>query len=134
MSVPYGELASFSEDGNSIAYVTKITENYPFKRIRSGLASDVLIYDLKKGTADNITKSDATEGKPVWVNNKIYYISDGGTEKRRNIWVYDPDKKSKTQLTDCADIDINHMSAGPSDLVFQAGGRMYLLNLSNNKY
>lgn len=134
LPVPYGELASFSADGNSIAYVTKITENYPFKRIRSGLASDILIYDLKKGTADNVTKSDATEGKPVWVNNKIYYVSDGGPEKRRNIWVYDPDKKSKTQLTNFEDIDINHMSAGPSDLVFQAGGRMYLLNLSTNKY
>ncbi|HET6994200.1 MAG TPA: PDZ domain-containing protein [Chitinophagaceae bacterium] len=134
LNVPYGELASFSADGNSITYVTKITENYPFKRIRSGLASDVLIYDLKKGTADNITKSDASEGKPVWVNNKIYYVSDGGPEKRRNIWVYDPEKKSKTQLTSFDDIDINHMSAGPSELVFQAGGRLYLLNLSNNKY
>src|SRR6476660_9057715 len=134
LPIPYGELASFSPDGNNVAYVTKITENYPFKRIRSGLASDVLIYDLKKGTAENITKSDATEGKPVWVNNKIYYVSDGGTEKRRNIWVYDPEKKSKTQLTNFDDIDINHMSAGPSDLVFQAGGRMYLLNLSTNKY
>ena len=95
LPVPYGELASYSPDGNNIAYVTKITENYPFKRIRSGLASDVIIYDLKKGTAENITKSEVTEGKPVWVNNKIYYVSDEGTAKRRNIWVYDVSKKSK---------------------------------------
>jgi tricorn protease len=134
LPVPYGELASFSPDGNNIAYVTKITENYPFKRLRSGLASDVLVFDLKKGTAENITKSDATEGKPVWVNNKIYYISDAGAAKRRNIWVYDVDKKSKEQLTDFKDIDINHMSAGPDELVFQAGGRLYLLNLTTNKY
>ncbi|MDP9230992.1 MAG: PDZ domain-containing protein [Bacteroidota bacterium] len=134
LPVPYGELASFSPDGNNIAYVTRITENYPFKRIRSGLASDVIVFDLKKGTADNITKSDATEGKPVWVNNKIYYVSDGGSSRRRNIWVYDADKKSKEQLTNFADIDINHMSAGPEELVFEAGGRLYLLNLSTNKY
>ena len=95
LPVPYGELASFAPDGNSIAYVTKITENYPFKRIRSGLASDVYLYDLKKGTADNITKSDATEGKPIWVKNKVYYVSDGGTNRRRNIWVYDPSKKQR---------------------------------------
>ena len=67
LPVPYGELASFSPDGESLAYVTKITENYPFKRIRSGLASDVYLFDLKKGTAENITKTIATEGKPVWV-------------------------------------------------------------------
>ena len=134
LAVPYGELASYSPDGNSITYVTKITENYPFKRIRSGLASDVLIYDLKKGTADNITQSDATEGKPVWVNNKIYYVSDAGAGSRRNIWVYDADKKSKEQLTKFSGIDINHMSAGPEELVFEAGGRLYLLNLATHKY
>jgi len=134
LPVPYGELASYSSDGNQIAYVTKITENYPFKRIRSGLASDVIIYDLKKGTAENINKSEVTEGKPVWVNNKIYYVSDEGVGKRRNIWAYDVGTKAKKQLTDFADIDINHMSAGPDDLVFQAGGRLYLLNVNTNKY
>ena len=134
LPVPYGELASFAPDGNSIAYVTKITENYPFKRIRSGLASDVYLYDLKKGTADNITKSDATEGKPIWVKNKVYYVSDGGTNRRRNIWVYDPSKKTKEELTRFTDLDINHMSAGPEELVFEGGGRLYLLNTGNNKY
>jgi tricorn protease len=134
LPIPYGELASYSPDGNNIAYVTKITEDYPFKRIRSGLASDVLVFDLKTRTAENITKSDATEGKPVWVNNKIYYISDVGAGKRRNIWVYDIGKGAKEQLTSFTDIDINHMSAGPDDVVFQAGGRLYLLNVNTNKY
>jgi tricorn protease len=134
LSIPYGELASFSPDGNNVAYVTKITENYPFKRIRSGLASDVYIFNIKNGTADNITKSDATEGKPVWVKNKVYYVSDAGANGRRNIWVYDADKKTKEQITRFTDIDINHMSAGPDEIVFEAGGRLYLLNLSTNKY
>src|SRR4030095_6109193 len=47
LSVPYGELASFSPDGNSLAYVSRITENYPFKRYSGGLASDVVVFDLK---------------------------------------------------------------------------------------
>jgi len=134
LPIPYGELASYSPDGNQLAYVTKITENYPFKRIRSGLASDVIIFDLKKGTAENITHSDVTEGKPVWVKNKIYYVSDEGEGKRRNIWEYDVSVKTRKQLTRFEDIDINHMSAGPEDLVFQAGGKLYLLHLGTGKY
>ena len=134
LAVPYGELASYSPDGGSLAYVTKITENYPFKRIRSGLASDVYVYDLKKGTAENITKTDATEGKPVWVKNNIYYIGDNGSDTRRNIWKYDTDKKTHKQLTQFSSIDINHMSAGPDELVFEAGGRLNLLTLATNKY
>lgn len=134
LPVPYGELASFSPDGASLTYVTRITENYPFKRYLGGLASDVLTFDLKNKTAENITKSPATEGKPAWHKNKIYYVSDAGSNRRRNIWVYDIAKKTKEQITDFNDVDINSMSAGPEDLVFEAGGRLYLLNLSTHKH
>lgn len=134
LPLPYGELGSFSPDGESIAYVSRITENYPFKRYRGGLASDVIVFNLKKLTAENITANTATDGKPAWVKNKIYYISDIDNNKRRNIWVYDINSKSRTQITRFADVDINHMSAGNDDIVFEAGGKLYLLNLNNNKY
>ena len=134
LPLPYGELGSFSPDGESIAYVSRITENYPFKRYRGGLASDVVVFDLKKMTAENITKNTATDGKPVWHKNKIYYISDIDKNKRRNIWVYDLSTKNRTQVTNFDNVDINHMSSGPDELVFEAGGKLYLLNLSNNKY
>ncbi len=134
LPLPYGELGSFSPDGESIAYVSRITENYPFKRYRGGLASDVVIFNLKKMTAENITNNSATDGKPVWHKNKIYYISDNDNNKRRNIWVYEIGTKARTQVTKFSDIDINHMSSGPDDLVFEAGGKLYLLNLTSNKY
>ncbi|MBT6006178.1 MAG: Tricorn protease like protein, partial [Prolixibacteraceae bacterium] len=50
LAIPYGELASFSPDGNHLAYITKITENYPFKRYRGGLTSDIIIYNTKTNT------------------------------------------------------------------------------------
>ena len=134
LPLPYGELGSFSPDGENIAYVSRITENYPFKRYRGGLASDVVVFNLKKMTAENITSNTATDGKPAWVKNKIYYVSDNDKQKRRNIWVYDLVTKTKTELTQFDKVDINHMSAGPDDLVFEAGGKLYLLNLTTNKY
>ncbi len=134
LPLPYGELGSFSPDGESIAYVSRITENYPFKRYRGGLASDVVVFNLKKMTAENITANSATDGKPVWHKNGIYYISDVDDSKRRNIWVYDMNTKKKTQITKFSDVDINHMSAGPDDIVFEAGGKLHLLNLSTHKY
>ena len=48
LPIPYGELASFSPDGKHLAYITKITENYPFKRYKGGLSSDILLYDFEK--------------------------------------------------------------------------------------
>lgn len=133
LPVPYGELGYYSPDGNKLAYVTRITENYPFKRYRGGMASDVIIFDLLKKTATNITKNSATDGKPAWSKNKIYYVSDADSYKKRNVWVYDVDKQTKEQITQFKDFDINHMSMGPEELVFEAGGKLYLLNLSSHK-
>ena len=132
LPIPYGEIGSFSPDGNSLAYVTRITENVPFKRIRSGIASDVYVFDLKKGTAENITKTESSEGSPAWIGNTIYYVSDAGSNKRRNIWAYDRKTKKSEQVTKF-DVDINHMSAGNEDLVFVAGGKLYLLNTGSRK-
>ncbi|MCD6597986.1 MAG: PD40 domain-containing protein, partial [Bacteroidales bacterium] len=134
LPMPYGELGSFSSDGSKLAYVTRITENYPFKRYRGGKASDVLIYNLSDSSAINITKNAATDGKPAWHKNKIYYISDVGSQIRRNIWVYDLTTKQSEQLSYFKDFDINYFSLGPDDGVFEADGKLYLLNLNDHSF
>lgn len=134
LPMPYAELGSFSPDGEEIAYVTRITENYPFKRYRGGYASDVLVYNLKQNKVQNITQNPATDGKPAWVKNKIFYVSDVDKQLRRNIWVYDPARKSSEQLTKFINEDVNYMSAGPNELVFEAGGKLYVMNADTYQY
>ncbi|MBK7477123.1 MAG: PD40 domain-containing protein [Haliscomenobacter sp.] len=134
LPIPYGELASYSPDGNQLAYITKITENYPFKRYRGGMASDVILFDLKNLKAENITKNNATDGKPAWVDDKIYFLSDQAANMRLNIWVYDTKTQKAAQVTRFDDFDISFMSAGPKDLVFEMGGDLYLMDLKTQKY
>ncbi|MCG8608581.1 PDZ domain-containing protein [bacterium] len=134
LKVPYGELASYSPDGNHLAYITKITEGYPFKRYRGGLASDIIIFDLRNNTAENITNNHANDGKPAWAGDKVYFLSDQAANMRLNIWAYDTKTKVSSQITQFDDFDISFMSAGNQDIVFEAGGLLYLLDLSNHKY
>jgi tricorn protease len=134
ISVPYGELAAFSEDGSMLAYITKITENYPFKRYRGGLTSDVILFDLNTNQSENITNNLANDGKPAWVGNKIYYLSDKGENMRRNIWSYDIDTKQSNQITQFTDFDISYLSAGPKELVFEVGGNLYLMDANSEEY
>ncbi len=134
LKIPYGELASYSPDGSKLAYITKITENYPFKRYRGGLASDIIIYDLETNSAENITNNHATDGKPAWVGDNVYFLSDQDENMRMNIWVYNTKSKTASQVTQIKDFDISFMSASKSDLVFEAGGILYLMDLATHEY
>lgn len=133
LTVPYGELASFSPDGNRLAYITKITENYPFKRYQGGLASDVILYDLNGDSAERITDYPGNDGKPAWVGDRVYFVSDRGPEYRLNVWSYDTGSGDLAQVTDFEDFDISLMSAGPRDLVLEAGGSLYLVDLETEE-
>jgi len=132
--IPYGELASYSPDGKFLAYITKITENYPFKRYRGGLTSDVLIFDLEKQEAENITNTLAIEGKPAWVGEKIFFLSDRGEHMRLNVWEYDREARKATQITFLEDFDISSLSASNNELIFEAGGKLYLMDAESKSY
>jgi len=71
LPLPYAELASYSSDGSQLAYITKITEDYPFKRYRGGLTSDILIFDIERENVRRITEDTAIDGKPAWLGEKF---------------------------------------------------------------
>ncbi len=134
LPVPYGEMASLSPDGKKIAY-TKMTQAFrTWKRYRGGWAPDIIIFDLENKTSETITSNPASDEFPMWSKNSIYFLSDRGPEERSNIWSYNLDTKETKQITKFRDFDIHFPSLGPSDLVFEAGGKLYLLSLADEKY
>lgn len=134
LTVPYGELASYSPDGSKLAYITKITENYPFKRYRGGLTSDIILFDLTTNQATNITENTANDGRPTWAGDQVYFISDQGQNMRRNLWAYDTASTEIRQVTTFTDFDITYLSEGPDDLVFEAGGVLYRMPVGSDSY
>jgi tricorn protease len=133
LNIPYGELASFSPNGDKLAYITKITENYPFKRYRGGLTSDIIIYDFKTDKTERITTDEANDGKPAWAGDKVYFLSDRDENMRLNIWEYNTKTKETKQITTYKDFDISSLSAGPSELVYEMGGDLFLMDLNTQR-
>lgn len=129
LNVPYGELASFSPDGNRIAYVTRLTEDRPFKRYRGGYSSDIYIYDLRDDSVVNITDGTAIDAKPAWIGDEIFFLSNRDENLRLNVWVYDTSDATTRQLTSFEDYDISYLGAGDDSLVFDADGGLYLMNV-----
>jgi tricorn protease len=133
LPVPYGEFGALSPDGKKLAY-TPITLSFrTWKRYRGGMAADIWIFDLEKLTAENITNSEADDEFPMWHGGAIYFLSDRGPSQRSNIWAYDLATKATRQVTDFGDFDVHFPAAGPSDIVFEAGGKLYLFDFANQK-
>lgn len=131
--VPYGEFAALSPDGRRLAFTTKARGFRTWKRYRGGLAPDIWLFDLETLDATNITEHEANDELPMWYEGTIYFLSDRGPERRYNIWAYEIEGADLRQVTHFTDFDISWPAIGPADIVFQAGGRLYLLDLSSEE-
>jgi len=134
VAVSYGDLACFSPDGKKIAFNFNSRIYRTWKRYRGGMAPDIHIFDREAKKSWNISNTDANEEFPMWVGENIYYLSDRGEAKRFNIWMYNTSNKKHQQFTHFKDFDVHFPSAGPSDIVFEAGGKLYLMNLNTQEY
>ncbi|MFQ5787824.1 MAG: peptidase S41, partial [Thermodesulfobacteriota bacterium] len=131
LPMPYGELASFSTDGKSMVFQFISAENQTWKRYRGGMASDIWLYDFTNNTSEKLTDFDGIDGIPMWYENTIYFLSDRGTKKKLNIWAYDLKTKELRQVTNFNEYDVKWPSLGPDSIVFENGGKLYLLDLKN---
>ena len=69
----------------------------------------------------------------MWHGNTIYFVSDRGASERNNIWALDVASGTARQVTQFTDFDITFPSIGADAIVFQAGGRLYLLDCGSEK-
>ena len=133
LPLPYAEFGSVSPDGKKIAFTTRTRVFRTWKRYLGGMAADIYIFDLEKKTSENISNNAANDEIPMWKENKIYFLSDRDINQRYNIWVYDLATKQNRQLTFFDKFDVRFPSIGDNEIVFEAGGLIYLLDLSTEK-
>jgi len=133
LPVPYGEFGTYSPDARQFVYMPMSQDFRNWKRYRGGWAPDLMLFDLKTFTTKNLTNNPANDAQPMWHENTIYFVSDRGANERNNLWAYDLSKNTTRQVTQFSDFDITFPSIGPDSIVFQAGGRLYLLDLATEK-
>ncbi len=133
LPVPYGEFGAISPDGKWLAYVPQSQDFRTWKRYRGGWNSRIWLYNLETGASKQVAPSDANNSQPMWHGRTLYFLSDRGTGERANIWAYSLDKDSIRQVTRISDYDIHFPAIGPSDIVFESGGRLYLLDLATEQ-
>ena len=71
LPIPYGEFASFSPNGQKIAFTDRSRVNRNWKRYRGGTAPDISVFDLETFSTENITNSSANDELPMWNGDAI---------------------------------------------------------------
>jgi tricorn protease len=134
LPLSYAEFGSYSPDGKQMALTFRSQVGRNWKRYRGGWKADICIFNFETLKSEYIsTPSDVGYEFPMWHENFIYFLSDRGSEERMNLWKYDFGKKSFEQLTKFTDYDVHFPSAGPGDIVFEAGGKLYLYSFSSGQ-
>jgi tricorn protease len=133
LPVPYGEFGAFTPDGGQFAYMPQSQDFRTWKRYRGGWSPDIWTFDLKTMAARNVTASASNDGHPMWHGDTMYFLSDRGAAQRQNLHALDLKTGAVRQVTDLRDHDITFPAIGPHDIVYQAGGRLYLLDLATER-
>jgi tricorn protease len=124
---------SFSGDGQRMAYMPWSAEDRTWNRYQGGLAPDIWIYDAAAKSSRQITTHLGTDAEPMYVQDRLYYLSDAGPEHRRNIWLYDEASGGHQQITTFADFETKYPAAGPDCIVLENGGRLFLLSVPGHE-
>jgi tricorn protease len=133
LPLAYAEYGSISPDGKKIAFQTVVAPD-TWKRYRGGNTPVIWTLDFETLEAAQVDPAGANDSFPMWNGNRIYFLSDRDPNMRGNIWMFDPENRTSRQITRFETVDVHHPSMGPSEIVFQAGGKLHLLNLESEQY
>ena len=122
---------SFSPDGKQIAYNKVAREHRAWKRYKGGLAQEVYVYNFETNQEKNISNFIGTDRLPMWLGDKIYFSSD--RDRFLNIYAYEPASEKITQLTHHHEYDIRRPNMGDQRIVYELGGALWLLDVTNGK-
>lgn len=133
LPLPRGGFASYSPDGSKLVYNRIFREFRTWKRYRGGMADEVWIYDFASKKTEQITRDDASDIIPMWVGDKIYFLSDRDVNKRFNLWSHDLKSKQLKQVTFFTEFDCKFPSLGKNGIVFENGGYVHRLDPQTDK-
>ncbi|HEY3781552.1 MAG TPA: PDZ domain-containing protein [Fimbriimonadaceae bacterium] len=126
LPLPSGSMGCYSPDGSKIAYVPGIKWETAWKRYRGGQTYSIFVANLADSKVKEIPKENTNDEQPVWVGNKIYYMSD----KRGpvGLYSYNTDTGNEKEEIKGEGFDIKSVTAGPGGLVYEKLGSLWTYN------
>jgi tricorn protease len=121
---------SMSPDATRIAYNPRSGAG-DWRYYRGGYAAALWIADLKTGAVEKLSDSSHNDKNPVWVADKIFFVSD--RSGIFNLYAYDTKSKKTEQLTKYTGQGVRTAAATNGAAVYVHRGRLHLLDLATKK-
>ncbi len=132
LPIPNAFRASFSSDGQYIAYVPIYEVFNQWKNYRGGTQGRIWIYNVSNHEVEEIPRpqSGANDAQPQWLGNKVFFRSDRNGEF--NLYSYDMDSKSVTQHTQFEDFPVLSLNANGEQLIYEQAGYIHNFDVNTN--
>ncbi|WP_333606803.1 S41 family peptidase [Arsukibacterium sp.] len=123
----------WSADGKKLAYRPNnmaYSGSSGWRLHRGGSTPPVWIIDIEQQQLEKIPHPNANEFNPFWLGEQVYFLSDRD-DVAVNLYRYQ--QQNVQQLTFLTDWDIKSASGYGNTVVYEAGGYLYELDLTNQQ-
>ena len=132
LPLPMADQGSYSPDGARLAYVPNFKWQDAWKRYRGGQTQPIWIVNLADSSImDRIPRENSNDFNPMWVGNKIYFLSDRNGPV--SLFSYDLASKQVAEVVKNDGLDFKTASAGPGGIVIEQFGALLLYDYSSGK-
>ena len=129
LPLPTGVEASYSPDGNSLAYQPVLQWQDAWKRYRGGQTTKIWIVDLKTLDLVQVPRENSNDKNPIWVGDTVYFLSDRNGPV--SLFAYDTGAKTVSQVVENKGLDLKTAAAGPGALVYEQFGSIHMYDLAS---
>ncbi len=131
VKMPFGNAneISFGEKGVVIGRHTRDTARW--KRYRGGTAGEFWIDRKGNGTFEPFLKDISNKANPMWIGDRIYFLSDH--EGVANIYSVNVRGQDIKRHSDQREFYARNATTDGKNIVYQAGGDIYLLDVAANE-
>src|SRR5438132_6070196 len=128
LPIPNGVEASYSPDGQYIAYTPLADRTQQWKHYRGGTHSRIWIYRCKDHHVEQIPQpaGRCNDLDPNWVGDAIYFRSDRDGDY--NVYAFDTKTKNISRLTNYDDFPVLDIGAGGGKLIYEQAGYLHLFD------
>jgi tricorn protease len=131
LPLPIAQDASYSPDGNQVAYVPLNHAFEIWKRYRGGRASPIWLARMSDSSITKIPRENSNDFNPIWVDHRVFFLSDRNGPM--SLFTYDTNTKAVSEVLKSDGLDFKYASAGPGAIVIEQFGAIWLYDLNSGK-